>query len=172
MERESATDKTILKVLWLFKQEEAMFFGHYTIFPKYWLQPVVISLLQVHFVVWHIPRSTTHCDLKSLWHIPHGLAGSCAFSSIICVIALKLWANYKALQVIPLFLWCFLFSSSLLLFLVVGCIFTCHGISSIIFWFFSSLVISFPNNWSIYLAMPNILLPSCLPRLPCHGGQP
>lgn len=37
---------------------------------------------------------------------------------------------------------------------------------------FSPWVFSIPNSWSIYLAMPNILLPSLLPRLPCHGVQP
>ena len=152
-----------------------MFFSHYTIFPKYWLHLVVMSLFQiVHFVVgtFHNPRLTVILNPSDIFHMDwpgHVLSlPSLAWSFVKSELISKLHGGY----VVSLMTFLFLFIA-----IISGYWLDFH-VSWKILRLFSDfpasppLVISFPNNWGIYLTMSNILFHLFLPKLPYHSVQP
>lgn len=171
MEKASSTDKTILKVLWLFKQEEARFFDITQSFLSigFNLLSFLYSKSILLFGTIHGSQLPVILSLSDIFYMD--------WQGHVPFLPSFVWLLLNSELIIKLYRWFHCFSDAFsfplhcyYFWLLVG---FSHVMESLpLFSDFSPLVISFPNNWSVYLAMPNIRLPSCLPRLPCRGVQP
>lgn len=150
-----------------------MLFSHYTIFPKYRLHLVVTFLFQiVHLGTFHNPRLTAILNSSDVFPMDwpgHVLfLPSLAWPFVKSELISKLHGGY----VVSLMTFLFLFIA-----IIPGYWLDFHMLWKILRLFSDfpappRLVISFPNNWDIYLAMSNILFPLFLPKLPYHSVQP